>query len=132
MMTTPRKLTVIVADDNASFRADLIRYVERQVAVDIVGEAKDGLEAIELVRSLHPDLILLDITMPVMGGLEAARHIRSSDPNTKIVFITIHDEGTYQALATALGVDGFISKNHINRDLNRLLVRFHNNVIHQN
>jgi DNA-binding NarL/FixJ family response regulator len=92
--------------------------------VEIVGKADNGKDAVLQARSLHPDLILMDISMPVMSGLEAARQIKESSPEIKVVFVTIHEEGTYQSLAKVLGVDGFVCKTDLKRELPRMIEGF--------
>ena len=78
--------------------------------MEICGEAENGREAIERVRELHPDLVLLDIVMPVMNGIEAAHKIHRVAPGTKIVFFTIEETREAAALARSIGADGVVAK----------------------
>ena len=84
---------------------------------DVCGEASDGLEAIAKVLDLKPDLVILDLSMPVMGGTAAARHIRSLVPSTKIIFLSMHDSETVIELARLAGADGCVSKRCSTTDL---------------
>lgn len=85
---------------------------------DICGEAQDGVEAIEKVAELSPDVVILDLTMPVMNGLDAAQRIRQIAPSTKIVFFSIHEMPT---TARLVGADAFVSKSCAAEDLERTI-----------
>lgn len=114
-------MTVLVVDDNDTYRADLIDFLQRQDDVQIVGQARDGLEAMSMTHTLNPDLVMIDISMPGVGGLEATRQIKEYRPGTKVVFVTIHEERTYQILADILQADGFVCKSSAKRDIPRVL-----------
>ncbi len=114
-------MTVLVVDDNDSYRADLIDFLGKQEDIQIIGQAKDGLEAMSLTHTLNPDLVMIDISMPGVGGLEATRHIKEYRPDTKVVFVTIHEERTYQILADILQADGFVCKSSAKRDIPKVL-----------
>jgi len=86
-----------------------------------VGEASNGLEAVDLCQSLEPDLVLMDVSMPVLDGLEATKRIKQLGMHTKIVIVTIHDPGSYKMLAEDFHIDGFISKDSIRQDLPQVL-----------
>jgi DNA-binding NarL/FixJ family response regulator len=118
---TKKVLDILVVDDNDAFRADLLNFLENQQGIEIVGEASKGYEAMRMCMSLHPDLILLDISMPGINGFEAAQQIKRLSPSTKIVFVTIHEEETYQAIAETLNVDGFVCKSSLKHDLPKIL-----------
>ena len=85
--------------------------------MEICGEAENGREAIERVRELHPDLVILDIVMPVMSGIEAAHEIHRISPSTKIVFFTIEDTPEAAAVARLIGVDGLVPKSAAGTEL---------------
>lgn len=114
-------LRVLVADDYEVFRGYLITYLLEHQGYDVIGEAKDGREAVTLTQILHPDVILLDINMPKVGGIEAAKLIKQHSPSTKIVFVTIHDEEIYHVITKQLDVAGFICKATLKQDMMRVL-----------
>jgi DNA-binding NarL/FixJ family response regulator len=78
--------------------------------MQVCGEAENGQQAVEKVKELHPNLVLLDINMPVMNGVQAAYEIRRIAPSTKIIFFTIHDSPETMAAARVIGVDEFVPK----------------------
>jgi DNA-binding NarL/FixJ family response regulator len=87
---------------------------------EICGEATDGVEAIEKVRELSPDIVILDLTMPVMGGFDTAKRIRRVAPSTRIIFFSIHETPT---TARLVGADAFVSKASAAQDLARTIDR---------
>ena len=87
---------------------------------EICGEAKNGAEAIEKVTQLSPDVVILDLTMPVMGGFDTAKRIRQAAPSTRIVFFSVHDTPT---TARLVGADAFVSKSSAAQDLPRTIHR---------
>ncbi len=86
------KIRVIIADDNDSMRMIERKMIEKVEGFDLVGEAKDGLEAIELVEKLHPQIVFLDVEMPGKTGVEAARVIQDMNPAIILIFATAHDQ----------------------------------------
>ena len=109
-MNTPKPITLILADDHVIVRQGLSALLKADERFKIVGEAKNGRIAVELARTLKPDVILMDIAMPVLNGLEATRQILTLDPNAKIIILSAHSEDVYiQRLRTA-GVAGFLDK----------------------
>jgi DNA-binding NarL/FixJ family response regulator len=99
---------ILIVDDHVAART-AIRSLLDQHDMEVCGEAENGKQAIEKVKELRPDLVLLDINMPVMNGIEAAHQIRRIAPSTKILFFTIHDSRQFRD-ATRMLSDGFISK----------------------
>src|SRR5260370_3936049 len=112
---------VLLADDTAVGRTTIRRLLE-QHSFEICGEASDGKEAVDKVRELKPDIIILDINMPVMNGVRAAMEIRRIAPEIYIVFLTAHAiPGVMHALRPVS--DGFVGKTSVGRQLIPLLGR---------
>ncbi len=105
---------VLVVDDSTFMRNRLKKALIAQGA-EIVGEARDGNEAVKLYQKLKPDLVTMDVTMRGKDGLTASKEIMAIDPNANIVVVTILQEEDYEKIARALGVKGFITKNDFNR-----------------
>lgn len=91
-------------------RRVLRRVIRLDGRLDVVGEARDGREAIERARELRPDLVLLDVRMPGMDGMEALPHLRRESPNARIVMLSMLQDPDQVALATKAGAAGFIDK----------------------
>jgi DNA-binding NarL/FixJ family response regulator len=102
-------LRILVVDDYQVARKT-IRSLLTWHSLHVCGEAENGKQAVEKVKELNPDLVLLDINMPVMNGVQAAYEIRRISPSTKIIFFTIHDSAEAVAAGRTVGVDAFVPK----------------------
>jgi DNA-binding NarL/FixJ family response regulator len=102
--------SILIVDDNPVIRKCLCRLVEQNEAWSVCGEAGNGQVAVEKVNQLTPDLVILDLQMPVIGGLEAAKQISLASPNTTIVMFTMHDCAQLEKDAHAAGVAHVLSK----------------------
>ena len=101
---------ILVVDDFKPFREVICRALSEWDDIQIVGQATDGLEAIEKASSLQPDLILLDIGLPKLNGIEAARKIRAASPSSKILFCSLLASPTVVAEALRVGANGYLLK----------------------
>ena len=108
---------VILADDHAMFRQGVRRILEELPGVKVVGEAQDGLALLQLLKSIEPHLIILDISMPNLRGVEAVREIKALRPGVKILMLTMHKESEYLYYAMKAGVDGFLLKEDADSEL---------------
>jgi len=105
-----KKIRVLIVDDHTLVR-DGIRALLTLVAdVEVVGEAANGKEAMEKVKELAPDVVLMDLAMPIMGGLEATRRIRREFPGTKVLALTQYDDSEYVVPVIEAGASGFVTK----------------------
>jgi len=102
--------TVLIADDNAFVRTALYEIFEREPDLHVCAVAENGREAIEEACRLHPDLIVLDISMPVMNGLEAARVLRQMMPTVPLVLYSASPDAVSEQAARTIGISGLISK----------------------
>jgi two-component system response regulator NreC len=109
-------IRVVLADDHVLVRQSLKSLLERE-GFQVVGEASDGDEAIRRVNALHPDIAVMDISMPILNGVEVAREVRLSSPKTRSILLTQHDERQYISEALEAGVKGYVLKSQAFGDL---------------
>lgn len=105
------KTRVLLADDHALVRAGFRALLKETRLARIVAEARDGREALELVKQHRPDLVLMDIAMPRLNGLEALVRIRKEFPNTKVIILSMHESEEYVLQALRAGASGYLIKN---------------------
>ena len=101
---------MLVVDDHALFRDGLVRALKGESDLEIVGEAVDGLDAIERAAELQPDVVLMDVRMPGATGIEATRRIRAAQPSTKIVMLTVSDDEEDLFASVRAGATGYVLK----------------------
>jgi two-component system nitrate/nitrite response regulator NarL len=109
-METDRPTRVLVADDQPLFRSAIATLIDEQDDLTVVGEAVNGLEAVERAHALEPDLVVMDVEMPVMNGLEATRLIREQLPAVKVVMLTVSDSDGHLFEAIRHGAHGYLLK----------------------
>jgi len=108
---------ILLVDDHPVVRHGLRTLLSGRSGWEVVGEASDGIEALELVESLQPDVVVLDVTMPRMNGIEACRLIQKKHPGCEVLFVTQHDSAQMMREALAAGARGFVVKSNLARDL---------------
>jgi len=104
------KIRILLADDHALVRKGIIAMLESENDLEIVGEASDGVEALEKSKELNPDLLIIDIRMPEMNGLEATSHLPEYSPNTKALILSMHDSDDYVLQSLQVGAYGYLLK----------------------
>jgi DNA-binding NarL/FixJ family response regulator len=104
-------VSVVIADDHALVREGTKQMLEGQSGIEIVGEASDGEQAIKLVATLKPDVVLMDIAMPVLNGIEATRRIKQDCPRTSVLVLTAYDDDQYIDALLDAGAAGYLLKN---------------------
>ena len=109
-MTSPKQITVLLAEDHSVVRQGLCALLNADGHFKMVGEAKTGREAVEKAKALRPDVILMDIAMPVLNGLEATRQILAANPSAKVIILSAHSDDEYIERMTAVGAVGFLEK----------------------
>ena len=105
-----KRLRVLLADDHAMVREGTRSILEADPTISIVGEAANGAEAVDLARDLAPDVVLLDMAMPVLNGVEATRRIRSLEPPPYVLLLSAYDDVDYAQAALAAGANGYLLK----------------------
>ncbi|MEU1880068.1 response regulator transcription factor [Streptosporangium sp. NPDC020072] len=103
-------ITVALVDDEAMIRTGLRLVLSGEPDIEVVGEASDGAEALELVARTRPDVVLIDVRMPRMNGLEASHRLVRDHPDSKVIVLTTFDEDEYVTAALRAGVSGFLLK----------------------
>ncbi len=111
------KIRVLLADDHAVLRAGLRLLLNSQDDMEVVGEAATGAQAVAQARQLHPDIVLLDITMSGADGLEAVRDIKADNPDTKVLALTMHDDESYLRYVLEAGGAGYVLKRSADTEL---------------
>ena len=101
---------IVLADDHVMFRQGIKRIIEETEGLEVVGEANDGFNLLELLKKLEADMVLLDISMPNIRGIEATREIKSLYPNMKVLILTMHRRKEYLYDAVAAGAHGYLLK----------------------
>jgi len=112
-----QKIRVLVVDDHTIVRDGICALLGLAGDIEVVGEAANGMEALEMVRKLMPHVVLMDIAMPIMGGLEATRRICKEFPRTKVLALTQYDDREYVFPVIEAGAYGFISKTAASSEL---------------
>jgi DNA-binding NarL/FixJ family response regulator len=110
-------MRILIVDDHPAFRHSLSEFLRTQAGIEVVGEAGDGLEAIRQTGLLHPDLVLMDVSMPTMSGYEATRVIKQNHPGTRVVMLSSHAGDVYRRAANDCQADGYIEKQSMKRPL---------------
>ncbi len=111
------KIRILLADDHAVLRAGLRALLNTEPDMEVVGEAADGEETLRKALELAPDVVLMDITMPLGGGLEATRRIRQKDSKVRILMLTVHDDDGYLYKALHSGAVGYVPKKAADSEL---------------
>lgn len=101
---------ILLADDLLLFRRAIAELIDDQDDLEVVGQADNGVEAVELAQVLRPDIVVLDVEMPVMDGIAAARRIRETNPDARIVMLTVSEDDDHLLEAIRMGVHGYLLK----------------------
>ncbi len=110
-MLSIKKIKVLIADDHVMVRQGFMVLLNAQPDIEVIGEAADGNEMVELTETLHPDVVLADISMPNLNGIEATKLIHQRNPEMPVVMITVHTSSSYVVRALRSGARGYVVKN---------------------
>src|SRR5450759_1355772 len=106
-----KKIKVLIADDHVMVRQGFMVLLNAQPDIEVIGEAADGNEMVELTETLHPDVVLADISMPNLNGIEATKLIHQRNPEMPVVMVTTHTSSSYVVRALRSGARGYVLKN---------------------
>lgn len=123
--TKPSRIKVLLVDDHPIVLEGLKHVLQRNARLQIVGLAHNGAEAIGKARSLHPDVILMDISMPGTGGIEATRVLRQACPEARVVALSVHDSAYYMREMSEAGAAGYMVKTTPPQEMIRVIERVH-------
>lgn len=112
-----KKIRVLLADDHRMVRHGFRLILESQEDMDVIGEAGNGREAVELAERLRPDVVVMDVTMPELNGIEATRRIRQISPFIRVVALSVHRDGVYVREIVRAGAEGYILKESGDQEL---------------
>ncbi|NJD19524.1 MAG: response regulator transcription factor, partial [Gemmatimonadetes bacterium] len=113
----PEGTKILLVDDHAMFRAGIRALLEAEGRMTVVGEASSGDEAVDRVRELKPDVVVMDLSMPGSNGLEATRRIAALELDTKVLVLTVHAEEEYLVPVVEAGASGYLTKTSADNDL---------------
>jgi len=105
-----KKITVVICDDHALFREGVKTILSSQPEFEVLGEAEDGREGVDLAIRLRPDVVLMDISMPVLKGFEATRRIKKERPDVKVLILSVYDDEDLVARCLDAGASGYVLK----------------------
>ena len=128
-MTTPNIIGVLIVEDNDRLRAAIASFLQLEPDIRVLGEAADGVEAVERSLALQPGVVIMDITMPRMDGFEATQLLRGKMPAARVVMLTQHNDDSYVQRARSVGACGFVTKNTLNEKLASVIRRVSNGEI---
>jgi len=111
------KIRILIADDHTLVRDGIRSILEDESDIEVIGEAEDGRTAVKLSRQLEPDVVVMDIAMPLLNGLEATRQIKRNHSNIKVLILTMHDNEEYIRKVLASGAAGYILKDAAAKEL---------------
>lgn len=117
MTQNRRKIRILLADDHELVRHGFAVFLNGQPDMEVVGEASNGREAVELAESLRPDVVVMDVTMPELGGVEATRRVRQNTLGAKVLAVSMHKDGVYVRETLRAGADGYLLKDSSGEDM---------------
>lgn len=115
-------IKIMITDDHAMIREGIKRLLEYDGSIEIVAEASDGEECIETLKTVKPDVLLLDINMPKKNGIEVLKEIKNQNLDLKVLMLTVHNEVEYLIKAVDIGVDGYILKDSESSELKKAII----------
>ncbi|MER3522551.1 MAG: DNA-binding response regulator [Ignavibacteria bacterium] len=125
-MKPEKRISILVADDHTIVRSGIVSLLSLNQEFEVVGQAENGREAVDLALSKHPDVVIMDIGMPILNGLEATRQIKKQAPDVKVLVLSGYDNDEYILQMIQCGANGYILKNSFLEDLYAAIRSVHN------
>src|SRR4030067_2997243 len=119
VIAKPHPIRILLADDHIILRQGTVALLRRERDIQIIAEASNGQEAVELARKLKPDIVVMDVRMPLLSGVEATRQIRASLPGVQVLVLTAHDDDQYVFSLLEAGASGYLLKTAPAREVAR-------------
>jgi len=116
-MSSKNKKRIVIAEDHTILREGLKALLSQDPGLEIVGEARDGLDAVRVISELKPDLALMDLSMPRMSGIDAIREVKRCCPDTKVLVLTVHKTEEYVIASLKAGANGYLLKESTHQEL---------------
>jgi two-component system response regulator NreC len=107
---TDRTISIFLADDHTIVRQGLAKLIEAEPNLKVIGEAENGRQAVSKVERLNPDIVIMDIAMPLLNGIEATRQIKKLSPQTKVIILSMHSHDRYISELISIGASGYLLK----------------------
>jgi DNA-binding NarL/FixJ family response regulator len=104
-------IKIVLADDHKLIRDGIKTLLKKDARIEVIGEASDGEELLQIIETILPDLILIDISMPKLNGIDAIIRLKTINPNLKFIILTMHEEGDYVMKSLKIGAQGYLLKN---------------------
>jgi DNA-binding NarL/FixJ family response regulator len=120
-----KRITILIVEDHTIVREGFRRMLELEADLEVVGEAQNGRQAVEIAKKLHPDVVLMDVAMPMLNGLEATRQVIKALPATKVLILSAHDDVAFVSNAMESGASGFLLKQSSAHELYRAIREAH-------
>lgn len=117
MPESDKSITIFIADDHTILREGLSKMLEAESGFRVVGEAENGLKAVSMVEQLKPDVVLMDIAMPILNGIDATRRIKKICPETKVIILSMHSHDRFVNELFRIGASGYLLKNSTGADV---------------
>lgn len=111
------RMRILIADDHTMVRESLVATLQAEPGLEVVGQASDGLEALDLAARMRPDVVVTDLNMPRLGGLEVVSRLHALLPNVRVLVLTMHQEDEYVLQAVRAGASGYLMKDSATREL---------------